>query len=451
MKKIFFAALMLLASVGSFAQKAVITGKIKGMKADTHVFLMNIADPTNMVPVAVGADGNYKLELDAPEPYTRFLILDDPKGGFKFYVQQGMKANIDLELIKHNEGGEETYESKVTYTGDHKDCFEFLSEGDYYSNAQNPLLMKYYGKGLNPTFGQFRGELRHQVDKLEGKLMEINNPVFRKWMKGDYEQKMNGSLGWYNELSDKADSTLIAWMETLDRNAIYNDALTYANFYRKFMTPAGEDATLYFLNHLNTLYSNKDIANQLADEYVSRVFQDAPSNIDDVYAAYRTISSAREIPANVQSLYDHYKNLVPGAKAADFDMYDANGKKVMLSKLKGKALYVDCWATWCGPCRAETPNMIKLYEHFKNDKRIQLVSISLDKKEAAWKAVVKKENLAWPQYIIKGEYESDMCKNYDIQGIPRFMMFDKNGRIVSLDAPRPSAPNIIEWIEGNLK
>ena len=132
MKKILFAALMLLASVATFAQKAVITGKIKGLHANSHAFLMNIADPTNMVPVAVGADGSYKLELDAPEPYARFLVIDDPKGGFKFYVQQGMKANIDLELIKHNEGGEETYESKVTYSGDHKDCFEFLTEGDYF-------------------------------------------------------------------------------------------------------------------------------------------------------------------------------------------------------------------------------------------------------------------------------------------------------------------------------
>lgn len=451
MKKILFAALMLLASVATFAQKAVITGKIKGLHANSHAFLMNIADPTNMVPVAVGADGSYKLELDAPEPYARFLVIDDPKGGFKFYVQQGMKANIDLELIKHNEGGEETYESKVTYSGDHKDCFEFLTEGDYYNNIQNPLLMKYYGK-KEPTFSQFREELQYNMDKTVAKLKKINNPIFRNWMKKDYEQKMQkGSMGWFTELSSKADSTYLAWMETLDRDSDLGEANLYIGGYKKYYMPAGEDPSVTFYKVLPTLISNKEFVQTIADREVEEVIKQAPANINEIFSAYQEVNAGRAVPAEIQSLYDHYKTMVPGAKAADFDMYDMNGKKIMLSKLKGKALYVDCWATWCGPCRAETPNMIKLYEHFKNDKRIQLVSISLDKKEAAWKAVVKKENLAWPQYIIKGEYESAMCKNYDIQGIPRFMMFDKKGNILSLDAPRPSAPKIIEWIESNLK
>ena len=57
----------------------------------------------------------------------------------------------------------------------------------------------------------------------------------------------------------------------------------------------------------------------------------------------------------------------------------------------------------------------------------------------------------WPQYIMPDNFDSDLCKAYDIQGIPRFMMFDKNGKIIAIDAPRPSEENIIEWIEKNLK
>ena len=93
----------------------------------------------------------------------------------------------------------------------------------------------------------------------------------------------------------------------------------------------------------------------------------------------------------------------------------------------------------------------RMQEVQEGDKRIQLVSISLDKNVNAWKTMVKKENLAWPQYIVKGEFDCMLCKEYGVTGIPRFMMFDKKGNIISLDAPRPSAPNIIEWIESNLK
>ena len=132
-------------------------------------------------------------------------------------------------------------------------------------------------------------------------------------------------------------------------------------------------------------------------------------------------------------------------------MYDPDGNKVMLSDLRGKALYIDCWATWCGPCRGETPNMVKLYEHYKNDPRIQLVSVSLDKKEKNWKAVVAEEKLAWPQYIVHDEFESALCRNYDIEGIPRFLFIDAQGCILSLDAKRPSDPDIIAWIENLLK
>ena len=187
------------------------------------------------------------------------------------------------------------------------------------------------------------------------------------------------------------------------------------------------------------------------DSVEDSLFEQAPANINDIYAAYCNVTPGREIPAQIQALYDHYKTMVPGVKAVNFDFYDQNGKKFTLANLKGKALYIDCWATWCGPCKAETPNMVKLYEHFKGDKRIQLVSISLDKNQAAWKSMVKKENLSWPQYIVKGEFNCMLCKEYGVTGIPRFMMFDKKGNIISLDAPRPSAPNIIEWIESNLK
>ena len=206
-----------------------------------------------------------------------------------------------------------------------------------------------------------------------------------------------------------------------------------------------------FFNVLNKQFTNKEIIWALADQEVTGIIESAPANINEAFAAYKTVDPSREVPAAIQQLYDHCKTMVPGAKAVNFDFYDLNGKKVTLANLKGKALYIDCWATWCGPCKAETPNMVKLYEHFKGDKRIQLVSISLDKNVNAWKTMVKKENLAWPQYIVKGEFDCMLCKEYGVTGIPRFMMFDKKGNIISLDAPRPSAPNIIEWIESNLK
>lgn len=314
------------------------------------------------------------------------------------------------------------------------------------------MLEKYYGKGENLTFAQWRQEMEMLRDRQFAKLNKISNPVFRKFMREDINTKLEkGGLSWYSEIGSKADDSYLAWMDALDRDNNVQEAMMYASGYKKFLVPEGQDKSITLLNNLNNLFTNKEIVNKLADNEVASLFEQAPANINDIYAAYCNVTPGREIPAQIQGLYDHYKTMVPGAKAVNFDMYDMNGKKLTLANLKGKAVYIDCWATWCGPCKAETPNMVKLYNHFKNDKRIQLVSISLDKNQAAWKSMVKKENLSWPQYIVKGEFNCMLCKEYGVTGIPRFMMFDKKGNIISLDAPRPSAPNIIEWIESNLK
>lgn len=450
MKQILLATLVLLAAVSCGPKPAVFTGKIMGLKPESKVMLYDIAGRTQEIPIEVDAEGNYSIEIKA-DPCTRYIICDDPKGGVKFFVEPGMKANIDLEFKSvGNEGGEEVYETVVNYTGDNKDAYDFLTEGEFYQNVQNPVLMAHFD-AKDASFSQFKHELQERLDELVAKLPKVQSPVFREWMKSDYETKLKATYGWFPELSATADPDFKAYLEALDRNGDFQDAQAYMSGYSAFWLPEDKDRNVAWFEVLNALFSNKDIVRKLADEHVAGVLQNAPANIADVFEAYKAVEPGRAVPEEVQALYDHYKNMVPGAPAADFDMYDPDGNKVMLSDLKGRALYIDCWATWCGPCRGETPNMVQLYEHYKNDPRIQLVSISLDKKEKNWKAVVAEEKLAWPQYIVHDEFESALCRNYDIEGIPRFLFIDAQGCILSLDAKRPSDPDIIPWIESLLK
>lgn len=132
-------------------------------------------------------------------------------------------------------------------------------------------------------------------------------------------------------------------------------------------------------------------------------------------------------------------------------MQDINGNKIKFSELKGKAVYFDMWATWCGPCKQEIPYMAKLAKHYQGSDKIQIISVSLDENINSWKKMITKDHPDWPQYIIPENFNSELCKQYSINGIPRFMMFDKDGKVISIDAPRPSSPDIISWIDGNLK
>lgn len=134
-----------------------------------------------------------------------------------------------------------------------------------------------------------------------------------------------------------------------------------------------------------------------------------------------------------------------GENGYNFAYPDINGDTVTLASLKGKVVLVDVWATWCMPCRAEIPHLKKLEEELR-DKSIAFVSLSVDveKDEQKWKNFVKKEELGGLQLYAKGF--SEFAQYYKINAIPRFLVFDKNGKIVTIDSPRPSQPELKELL-----
>ena len=143
-------------------------------------------------------------------------------------------------------------------------------------------------------------------------------------------------------------------------------------------------------------------------------------------------------------------NLEAGSVAKDFEMRDRDGNLVKLSDFKGKLVYMDIWATWCGPCVEEIPNMEKLYQHYKDDPQILLVSVSVDSKKNLWEKKLDGDKLQWPQYIVDGALKDKLYNEYIITGIPRFMMFDSEGKIIIINAMIPSNGKLIPFIEEQL-
>jgi thiol-disulfide isomerase/thioredoxin len=134
-----------------------------------------------------------------------------------------------------------------------------------------------------------------------------------------------------------------------------------------------------------------------------------------------------------QELYVKMNN----SPSPSFDYINYNGGKTKLEDFKGKYVYIDVWATWCGPCRAEIPFLQKVEEKYQ-DKKIAFVSVSIDQQKdfEKWKAFVKGKSLGGIQLF--ADKDSDFIKSYNITGIPRFILIDPNGIIVKADASRPS-------------
>ncbi|HXS36004.1 MAG TPA: TlpA disulfide reductase family protein [Flavipsychrobacter sp.] len=121
-----------------------------------------------------------------------------------------------------------------------------------------------------------------------------------------------------------------------------------------------------------------------------------------------------------------------GAIAPDLNLPTPEGKMVSLSSLKGKYVLLDFWASWCGPCRAENPNVVAAYNKYK-DKKFVILSVSLDNNKNAWLAAIKKDNLTWTHVSDLKGWESSAARVYDIESIPSNFLIDPSGKIIDRD------------------
>lgn len=124
-----------------------------------------------------------------------------------------------------------------------------------------------------------------------------------------------------------------------------------------------------------------------------------------------------------------------GALAPNFRLKDSSGKFYQLDDFKGKIVYIDLWASWCGPCRAETPDLKILYETYKNNEKIKFLSIAVHDGIDDWKKAIVEDKTEWLQLL---DEDGFVEKSYIASSIPKFILIDKNGRFIDMDAPRPS-------------
>ena len=149
-----------------------------------------------------------------------------------------------------------------------------------------------------------------------------------------------------------------------------------------------------------------------------------------------------------QKLAANKMNNLPSAL---FEYENQKGGKTKLEDLRGKYVYIDVWATWCGPCRGEIPFLQKVEEQYKG-KNIEFVSISIDvaKDHDKWKNFVTDKQLGGIQLLADKDWKSDFIMSYGINSIPRFILIDPKGIIVKGDAVRPSDPKLQKLLDSLL-
>lgn len=206
---------------------------------------------------------------------------------------------------------------------------------------------------------------------------------------------------------------------------------------------AGKDIRQYYpkvlaeMNYMGEHFENdkvrESLIHHLAFTYVEGNGTDNIADLQNIYYTYVTSPSLNALFKQACAKWD---KAAVGKPSPDFKGEDVNGKQMSLRDFRGKYVYIDMWATWCGPCQKELPFLKKLEEKFRG-RNIVFVGLSIDSDKAKWEARVKSGELCGTQlYIGRG---SKFQADYRISGIPRFILLDPNGRIVNPDMTRPSS------------
>ncbi|MCK5820386.1 MAG: redoxin domain-containing protein [Bacteroidales bacterium] len=167
-----------------------------------------------------------------------------------------------------------------------------------------------------------------------------------------------------------------------------------------------------------------------------------PSGVEEAIDAYLASSVNEENKTEITEKRDAWIPIMPGQTAPAWTLPDIDGNVVSLSDFKGKYVYIDFWATWCGPCLAEIPDYRQLVKDYAG-RNIVFISISVDRDKPKWEAMVKEEKFDWVQL-----HDADkMNDDYLVRYIPSFIFIDTEGKMIAPRAPRPSTDKLREMLD----
>ena len=451
MKKIFFLYILItLVACQKNEQVTLLSGTIENSDS-TKITLEGV----NFEKEISLQKGTFSDTLTLPYDGLYNLVLND-QDMFFIYLEKGFQLN--LKTINDN------FHAKMNFTGNGSDENNFLVEKQkiaekVYGNVTScEEAMKVYSVDENVFLA--KAELYKKEINQKIKESKINNAKFLANETKDidyYILKMNNNFPRYHAFftenpefkpsSDfpKLDSDFKIDNDELFRNSFSYRTLCSVSFQEHIYDESDEKETPIEkgLAKLKTIQSEM-IRSEMLKNMTYELNGSTP-NLELVYNEFMLYSLDEKYKKEITEKFEILKNISKGSPSPTFDYENINGGKTSLESLKGKFVYIDVWATWCGPCIGEIP-ALKEVEKSYHGKNIEFVSISIDEKKdyEKWKKMVADKELKGIQLFADNAWKSDFVKKYAIDGIPRFILLDAEGKIVNADAPRPSDPKLKE-------
>jgi len=254
---------------------------------------------------------------------------------------------------------------------------------------------------------------------MEGDVQKVNEIVY----KGSASQEL------YQSFMKNLDPKMLTYFNILsiaenEKNSIKKDSIT-----KKADIEAKKIIDEYIA--LSKKYNESPVTTFFLFKFAN-IFQLVKESLSDYYGLLAGEDKKGPFAMVIEKSMESAGVGKIGSVLPDFKQNDVNGKSVSLSSLKGKYVLVDFWASWCGPCRAENPNVVKTYNQFK-DKNFTVLGVSLDQDKTRWLEAIKKDGLTWTHVSDLKYWNNEVAVQFGIQSIPASFLIDPNGVVIGRD------------------
>ena len=425
---------------------AIISGNITNIVGELTI---NSADRSIKEVIKVSDDGSF---TDTLRVKSETYMLYDGKNITKVYIDTGSNINISYDASDFN--------NSLIITGVGSEISSYLlNSGNNERKLKGPGTDVYLlGEDeYKAKFNEIKIASEEILNATKGiskefKVNELRNinysylyqlSIYQRYHE-HYAKKpgFKTTEGFLDELQG------VNYESEEDFNFSENYKKLVTSHFNKKATKLGEidsiEEDIAFLKVVGTI-TNETIKNSLLfnnAKYAVTYTED----LETFYNTFINSSTNEDDKKEITESYNKLKAVSKGQPSPKFLNYENfKGGTTSLDDLKGKYVYVDVWATWCGPCKREIPFLQKVEKQY-HGKNIEFVSLSVDKLDDhdKWEKMVKEKQLGGIQLFADNSWESDFVTGYLIKGIPRFILIDPNGNIVSSNAPRPSDSKLID-------
>jgi thiol-disulfide isomerase/thioredoxin len=437
----------------------VISGKIDN--ANDRIVKLSYNSTTDTIQLNENGEFTAKILLKEPS----HLVIVNGGNHARIYVNPKSKLNLTVKA--------ENFYETLKFTGDDADINNYLakqvafivklginSESFLYASKYETFAKALQGMNdiLNDNLNQFANGNEKYADfaNLERErfkimsgtlLLTFYTPLINTNQNNKDIESSIDNLVTSTDLNNPMMIQLYEFKPFVQNLAAYelNKQLKAEN---RQIASAPEYAEMYF-TVLDRIFNDPIVLEELYYSYIKDFagYYGAESVVG-IYSKYKDFSSNKQRLSELEKIFAGYDNLAAGNASVNWSFPDINGKMVSLSDFKGKYVYIDVWASWCGPCKQEIPYLKSLKDKFKG-KNIEIIGISVDENKTDWENIMKSESLTGIQLFAAG-WENTLCESFKITGIPRFILIDKQGKIINSNADRPSGDieTVLNGLEG---